>query len=273
MARSLNGAELAGFIKERQAKQVRALRQAHHIVPHLLILMTPGSSIASEVYVRLKQRYAEDILVQCTTRVVEQVELASVIQAANQDTTIQGIIVQLPLDDPKKTDEVVNTIAPHKDVDGLGNKALFTSATADAINWLCGGYSVALEAAKIAVVGQGRLVGAPLTAMWQANGYNVTPVDITTADKDAIIQASDVIVTAVGSPRTITSAMVKHGAVVIDAGSATEGGVLVGDVGDDVRERSDVSITPVKGGVGPLTIAVLFDHLIQSCLKTVEQTN
>ena len=267
MARVLNGKELADFIKERQAKQVRALRQAHKIIPKLAILMTPKANEAIGVYVKYKSIYAADILIETQVEVCEQADMSTVIERLNADDSVQGIIVQLPLDNIAQTDDIVNLIAPQKDVDGLGAGADYPSATAEAINWLCGGYNVPLDSAKIAVVGQGRLVGAPLTKMWLNSGYSVTPIDIDTPDAKAIIQASDVVVSAVGKPGLIASADIKHKAVVIDAGTASENGTVVGDVADDVRERSDVSITPVKGGVGPLTIALLYDHLIQACIK------
>ncbi len=269
MAKSLNGAELAGFIKERQAKQVRMLRQAHGIQPKLAIIMTPKAGQVIGVYVKGKRAYADDILVETIEHICEQSEMTEVIKQYNADQTVQGIIVQLPLDNPGETDEIINAVAPAKDVDGLGEQAAYPSATAEAISWLCSGYSVNLDKSQIAIVGQGRLVGRPLTAMWKADGYNVTPVDIDTAGRDKILQTSDVIVSAAGVPRLITPGLVKQGAVVIDAGTASENGTLVGDVAEGVRERKDISITPIKGGVGPLTIAVLFDHLIAACLKQV----
>lgn len=268
MAKSLNGAELAGFIKERQAKQVRNLRQSHKIIPKLAILMTPKAKEVIGVYVRGKQAYAEDILIETQVEVCEQSDMLGVIERLNADESVQGIIVQLPLDNPSGTDEIVNKIAPQKDVDGLGAKAAYPSATADAINWLCGGYGIDLEKANIVIVGQGRLVGKPLRDMWTTAGHSVTVVDIDTNNHDSLKQA-DVIVSAAGVPRLIKSGDVKHGATVIDAGTTSENGALVGDVSDGVRERGDVSITPVKGGVGPLTIALLFDHLIQACLKQI----
>lgn len=268
MTKSLNGAELAGFIKERQAKQVRNLRQSHKIVPKLAIFMTPKAKEVIGVYVRGKQSYAEDILIETVVEVCEQSDMPAAIERLNADQSVQGIIVQLPLDDTAGTDEIVNKIAPEKDVDGLGANAAYPSATADAINWLCGGYGVDLDKANIVIVGQGRLVGKPLYDMWTTAGYNVTVVDVDTNNQDAI-KHSDVIVSAAGVPRLIKSSDVKHGATVIDAGTTSENGAVVGDVAGDVRERSDVSITPVKGGVGPLTIALLFDHLIQACLKQI----
>ena len=266
MARELNGAELVSFIKERQAKQVRMIRQAHHIIPRLVILMTPNASGPSGVYVRMKHRYAEDIEIVVDVEVCESGDMKSRVAAHNADASIQGIIVQLPIDDSSLTDEIVNSIAPEKDIDGLGLNAKYPSATADAVNWLLAGYGVDLTGKKIAVVGQGRLVGAPLTAIWQASGYDVAALDITTKNIDEALKQADVIVAAAGSPRLIRSEVVKDGAVVVDAGTTTENGVLVGDVDDAVRERADVMMTPKKGGVGPLTVALLFDHLIQACL-------
>lgn len=269
MAKNLSGAELASYIKERQAKQVRNLRQTHKIFPKLAVIMTPRADEVVGTYVRGKRAYGDDILIETEVHVCEQTDMVATIERYNADDSVQGIIVQLPLDDAAGTDAVVNTIAPAKDVDGLGANASYPSATADAINWLCGGYSVDLMQSKIAIVGQGRLVGKPLLQVWQTAGYDVTPVDVDTPNREEIIKNSDVVVTAAGVPRLIASSVIKHGATVIDAGTASENGTIVGDVAPDVRERSDVSITPVKGGVGPLTIALLYDHLIQACQKAI----
>lgn len=269
MAKLLNGAELADYVKERQARQVRALRQAHKTFPKLVILMTPGAGAASQAYVRLKQQYGEDILIDVDVRTVEQAALPQTIQSLNADASVHGIIVQLPLDDQHETDAIVDAIAPQKDVDGLGARAQFDSATAEAINWLLTGYGVDLAGKHIVIVGRGRLVGAPLERMWQASGYDVVAVDDTTPDIASVVQDGQVIVTATGVPRLITSTMVPVGAVVVDAGTASENGVLVGDVDQGVRERSDVIMTPVRGGVGPLTIATLFDHVIQAAQATI----
>ncbi len=269
MARELNGTELVSFIKERQAKQVRMIRQAHGIIPRLIILMTPNASGPSGVYVRMKQHYAEDIEIVVDIILSESAEMKNLIIGFNEDQSVQGIIVQLPIDDSSLTDEIVNSIAPDKDVDGLGAKAKFPSATADAVNWLLAGYGVDLVGKKIAVIGQGRLVGAPLTAMWRGSGYDVEALDIDTKDIDNKLKKADIIVAAAGSPRIISSEVVKESAVVVDAGTTTENGVLVGDVDDAVRDRADVTMTPKKGGVGPLTVALLFDHLIQACLARI----
>src|SRR5690606_10508673 len=141
-------------------------------------------------------------------------------------------------------------------------KAKYISATAMAIDWLMAGYNVTLKDRRIAIVGRGRLVGAPLERLWQNGGLTVTSYDDTTQDLQSELRQADIIVTATGVPGLITSAMISPGKVVVDAGTASENGVIVGDVAADVRERSDVTITPQKGGVGPLTVAALFDNVI-----------
>lgn len=269
MAKLLNGSELAGFIEERQAKQVRGLRQAWHTFPKLVILKTPAASAASEAYVRMKRAYGEEILIETVIDTVPATELPEAIDRYNRDESVHGIIVQLPLDDPSKTDEIVALIDPAKDVDGLGPNAKFDSATAEAINWLLTGYGVELAQRKLAIVGQGRLVGAPLARMWRASGYDVTTFDDTTENLGLALEGAEVIVTATGVPRLISPTMVPLRAVVVDAGTASENGMLVGDVDPAVRERNDVSITPERGGVGPLTIAALYDHVITAAIATV----
>lgn len=112
------------------------------------------------------------------------------------------------------------------------------------------------------------LVGAPLTAMWRASGYDVDALDITSEQIDDTLRRADIIVAAAGSPRLIRPEVVKDGAVVVDAGTTTENGVLVGDVDDAVRERDDVMITPKKGGVGPLTVALLFGSFDSSVSRS-----
>lgn len=267
MAKLLSGAELVGYIKERQARQVRALRQASHIFPRLVIIKCDQTSPVIDTYVRLKQRYGDDILIETVVETLDETAMPGKIDMLNQDQTVHGIIVQLPLSKPDKTDEIVNRIAPNKDVDGLGKNAAFDSATAKAINWLLAGYGVELLGKKIVIVGNGRLVGGPLARMWQASGYHVTVLDSKYPDSHQLIKASDIIVSATGVPHLITTDMVGIGATIIDAGTASEDGVIVGDVDERVRQRDDIMITPEKGGVGPLTIAALFDNVIAIALQ------
>lgn len=271
MARKLlNGTELAGFIKQRQAKQVRMLRQAHGIIPKLIIIKTSGASEVINTYVRMKQKYGADILIDVDVRICEQSEVAQVIAAANADETAQAIIVQLPLDDPSNTDELVNTIAPEKDVDGLGQNAQFVSATAEAVDWLLSGYSIELTGKRITLLGHGKLVGAPLEKLWKTHGYDVTVLNRDSENIDETLQASDVIVSATGQAGILHDGNVPHGAILVDAGTAAEDGVLVGDADPRLQARRDLIITPPKGGVGPLTVVLMFDHVIRACLTKVE---
>jgi methylenetetrahydrofolate dehydrogenase (NADP+)/methenyltetrahydrofolate cyclohydrolase len=267
MAKLLDGRELVGYIEERQARQVRALRQARKVFPRLVILKCIDSSPVIDTYVRMKSRYSEEILIETFVEELPEVDMPAAIARLNADPMVHGIIVQLPVTTPELTDELVGLIAPEKDVDGLGRAAHYDSATAVAISWLLAGYGVELVGKKITLVGNGRLVGAPLARRWKDSGYDVTVLDDTVADITSSLRESGVIVSATGVPRLITTDMVPVGAVVVDAGTASENGVIVGDVDPTVRERDDLTITPERGGVGPLTIAALFDHVIQAATK------
>lgn len=267
--RELNGSELAGFIKERQAKQVRALRQAWHINPRLAIV-TDVENPVIETYMRLKQRYGADILIDVEIHRVSAGGALEVIQELNNRDDVQGIILQLPISNPEQTEELLESIREDKDVDGLRKKAIFQAATPTAINWLLAGYSVDLKGKKVAIVGRGRLVGAPLEKMWLKSG-----VDVTVFEKgDDLYQLInyDIIVSATGVPGLIKSQTIKTKTVVVDAGTASENGKIVGDVSEEVRQRNDVIITPKKGGVGPLTVSALFDNVITACLKIANQS-
>jgi methylenetetrahydrofolate dehydrogenase (NADP+)/methenyltetrahydrofolate cyclohydrolase len=268
--RILDGRELADFVKERQAKQIRNLRQSWKTFPKLVILIT-GENPVIDTFVRLKQAYGEDILVDVEVKRVKQADIIQTIDELNDDESVHGIIVQLPIADPSQTDEVVRRISPDKDIDGLGTSGTFISATATAIDWLLAGYNVMLKERTIAIVGRGRLVGAPLAALWATAGLNVTTYDDTVEDLQSELRKADIIVSATGVPGLITSQMISPSKVVVDAGTASENGAIVGDIAEDVRERQDLTITPIRGGVGPLTIAALFDNLIMAATATVQK--
>ena len=265
----LNGRELAEFIKERQAKQVRALRQAEHILPKLAIIKTTDNPVI-EAYVRMKKRYGEDILVDVDVHTVASDKLFAAIEKCNNDDLVHGIIVQLPLVDPSQTTSAVNLVTRHKDVDGLRQDALFTPATPMAIDWLLGGYNIDLAHKHIAIVGQGRLVGKPLAELWQKAGYDIEVFDKDSENTMERLKHADVIITATGVPGLIMSSSVRQGAVVVDAATSSEDGKIIGDVADEVRQRDDITITPEKGGVGPLTVSALFDNVIRAARARAE---
>lgn len=258
----LSGSEIAGFVKERQAKQVRALRQSWKVTPRLVIIQT-HSSPASDKYVELKKQYAEDILIEVEHQTLEQQKVISAIEKYNHDPKVHGIIVQLPLEDPTQTDAILAAISPSKDVDNLSGKSDFLPATVQAIEWLLAGYGIELLGKKIVIVGKGRLVGRPLYELWLKQGLDVEIADSKT-NLSNVLPGADLIVSAAGVPNTITRNMIKSGTILIDAGTADLDGSIVGDVAEEVRDLDDISITPKVGGVGPLTIAALIDNVIRS---------
>lgn len=271
MKRQLNGSVLAGYIKERQAKQVRALRQAHNVFPKLAIIRTNPDPVVDS-YMKLKQNYGADILIDVDVHTIEQKDALTRIAELNKDDTVHGIIVQIPLPDTSQTDEVLNAVAKNKDVDGLANDTMFEPATPLAIDWLLAGYNVELGQNKqIVIVGHGRLVGRPLAKLWKQSGFNVVVADKKTENLSEITKNADVIVCATGVPGLITADMIKPDAVVVDAGVATDKNGLAGDLAADVREREDLVLTPEKGGVGPLTVCALFENVIRSAQKFAEK--
>ena len=266
----LNGAELAEYIKERQARQVRALRQAHGVFPRLAIIQTTDDPVIG-TYVRLKRRYGDDILVDVVILKIDQSQLMTTIEQVNNDPNVHGIIIQLPLADVSETQVAVDAVLGTKDVDGLGKDALYQPATPMAIDWLVTGYNVELKQKAIAIVGRGRLVGEPLARLWRGAGHDVTILD-KESDLTTELPKYDVIVSATGSVGVINSDMLQIGAVIVDAGTAAEHGKIVGDIDQALRTRDDLTITPEKGGVGPLTVAALFDNVIRSAQEVARTT-
>lgn len=260
--RLLNGAELAGFIKERHAEQVRGL-SARGIKPKLAIVQAKDDPVIN-TYVRLKQKYGADVGIAVDVCKPTQSGIPELLNRLNKDNSVHGIIVQLPLPDPGETDKIVNLVTPEKDVDALGKKAAFEPATPMAILWLLAGYDIELKGKEILVIGHGKLVGVPLTRLLIRSGLSVNVADERTRDLAKEAKSADLIITATGSPAVLRSGMVKQGAVLIDAGVASESGKTVGDLAPDVYERDDLTITPKKGGVGPLTVCALFENVIRA---------
>jgi methylenetetrahydrofolate dehydrogenase (NADP+)/methenyltetrahydrofolate cyclohydrolase len=266
----LNGNELADFIKERQIHQVRALRQAHGVAPKLAIVVTVDNPVI-ETYMRLKQRYGDDILVDVDIHRVSLTEVKELLSKLSNDVSVHGIIVQLPLADPTQTDDIVNLVDPAKDVDALGAEAQFDPATPMAILWLLSGYNVDLTGKRILLIGHGKLVGEPLEKILKTSHLDVRVADRATPDLASETLEADIIVTATGSPAILKGDMIKDGAVVVDAGVASEEGKTVGDVADDVYGRDDLTLTPKKGGVGPLTVCALFENVIRAAQATTKE--
>lgn len=254
----LNGSELAGFIKERHLRQVRAPKK-----PLKLAIIQVKDDPVIDTYVRLKKQYGTDIGIEVDIHKPQQSEVIELINRLNKDKNVTAMIVQLPLPEPQETEEIVGQIEPKKDVDALGPKSLHEPATPMAILWLLAGYNISLKDKKVVLIGRGKLVGAPLEKMLKKSG-----VDLFVGDKDIPwekeAKKADVIIAAANAPRILKSHMVKAGAAVVDAGTANEEGKTVGNADDDLYERDDIKITPRKGGVGPLTVCALFENVIRA---------
>ena len=258
----LNGSELAGYIKQRQAKQVRSLNQSQGIFPKLAIVKTHDDPVINS-YIRLKKQYGQDIGVEVFEQTVEPSALIQTIEELNADENTHGVIVQLPIGEGADLNEVLNSVDSMKDVDGLSDGSEHTAATAQAIGWLLDGYNVELNGKKIALVGHGRLVGGPLEK--ELNGRGFEPMVLQEGDDlSEGLKEADVVISATGVPGLIDSAMLAQGAVAVDAGVATDNGKTVGDFDSSVYERDDLTLTPKKGGVGPLTVSALFENLLRA---------
>lgn len=270
MNKILNGSEIANYIKERQAKQVRALRQSWKVFPRLAIVQM-GEHHVTNKYAKLKLTYGQDILIDVDVIDTTPTDILEKIEKLNRDDSVHGIIVQLPLIDKSLTETALTQVALEKDVDGLGENSTYIPATVTAIDWLLGGYNIDLADKRIVIVGKGKLIGLPLSKLWRNAGYNVTVCDTKTSDLKTVLCTADVIVTATGVPGLVKGDMMKQNAIIVDAGTAFSGGKIVGDLSDEVRKRSDLTFTPVIGGVGPLTVAALFDNVITAAQKIANQ--
>lgn len=261
----LSGSELAGFIKERHQQQVRKLAN-QKIFPKLAIVQVKDDPVIN-TYVNLKKKYGADIGIEVDVYKLEQKNVTELLNKLSNDNTVHGIIVQLPLTDTAETDEIVNLVNPDKDVDSLGVKASFEPATPMAILWLLAGYNIELKHKKVVLVGRGKLVGKPLEKIFKNSGVDVEVIEGPTSKLGTITKTADILISAANNAEIISADMIKQGAVVVDAGVASEDGKTVGNLKQEVYERDDLTLTPTKGGVGPLTVCALFENVIRASQK------
>ena len=278
MARILSGKEFAARIKEDAARGVAELKAAG-VLPRLAVIIV-GSDPASEVYVRNKQRTCEELGIHsdhiALPAETTKEELLACIGELNVDPEVHGILVQLPLPAQIAEDEeeILSHIDPRKDVDGfhpvnvghlvLGAPGLRPCTPAGCIRML--DYAgIPIEGAHAVIIGRSNIVGKPMAHLLLERNATVTICHSRTQNLAAIARTADILVAAVGRPRFVTADMVKEGATVIDVGiNRIAPKKLVGDVDFDAAAAVAGAITPVPGGVGLLTVAMLMENVVQA---------
>lgn len=271
----LDGKKVALLQHKAFRRQVVALNKKG-ITPSLAIVMI-GEHPASQVYVRNKRMLCEKVGIEFQLKklksTVSEVAVVREIQKLNRNEKIHGIILQLPV--PKKLNvlHIILSIDPTKDVDGLhpvnlgllaSGKPLFIPATPKGILELLDHYKIELKGKNIVVVGFGQVVGMPLSLLLAQRQATVTITHDATKNLKDFTSRADILITAAGSPKLIKANMIKQGAVVIDAGISKLGKKFVGDVDFILVSRKAKYITPVPGGIGPMTVSALISNVIQS---------
>ena len=275
MARILDGKAIAAKVREGVRDGVAAFRAEHGRAPGLTVVLA-GDDPASAVYVRGKEKASVEVGIAGTVRrlpaSVSEAELLALVRALNADPLADGILVQLPLPPQIRASLVIETIDPKKDVDGFhpqnvgalwaGQPGLVPCTPRGCLR-LLDEAGVALEGARAVVVGRSNIVGKPVAALLVARSATVTLAHSKTRDLAAVCREADVLVAAVGRAGMIRGDFVKPGAAVIDVGiNRDAGGKLAGDVDFASVEPVAGVITPVPGGVGPMTIALLLENTL-----------
>ena len=276
-AKLIDGKALAAAVRQRVARRVERMKERHGAVPGLAVILV-GEDPASVVYVRNKRRACEELGIRSRVHHLPAEttaqELADLIDRCNDDPETHGILLQLPLPDHLDPDLFLSRIDPDKDVDGfhpvnmgrlLQGRPYLVPCTPAGILHLIDATGTELAGKRAVVIGRSNIVGKPTALLLLARHATVTICHSRTRDLPAICREADVLVAAVGRAQMVRGDWVKPGAVVIDVGiNRTPDGGLVGDV--DLEGASAVAghITPVPGGVGPMTVAMLMENTVRA---------
>lgn len=291
MATLLDGRKIASEIKDEIAENVAQYKQRGHRSPHLAIIIV-GDDAASHTYVNGKIKACKTVgfdftLMHFASTIAEE-KLIKHVHQLNEDDDIDGFIVQLPLPGHIHVERVTQAMSPEKDVDGFTNEnfgsifskePLLLPATPFGIMELLRRYDVAIQGKNCVVVGASRIAGAPLSMMLSAEGdATITMCNKYTKDLASFTKNADILISAVGKPGLITGDMVKEGCIVVDVGttrvkddSKKSGFRLAGDVDFEAAEPKCSMITPVPGGVGPMTIASLLLNTLKAYEKRADR--
>jgi methylenetetrahydrofolate dehydrogenase (NADP+)/methenyltetrahydrofolate cyclohydrolase len=276
----IDGKSLAKKVQTTVASEVEKLKQEKNIVPGLAVILI-GDDPASHAYVKMKAKACENVGFYSITHsmpdAISQEEIIATIEMMNNNPRIDGILVQLPLPKHVDTDKILEVIDPKKDVDGfhaynvgrlVTGLESFVACTPLGVMKMFEEYNIDLEGQDVCVVGASNIVGKPMAALLLNANATVTVTHIFTKDLKAHTLKADIIVVGVGVPGLIKEDMVKNGAIVIDIGiNRIKDGSLVGDVDFKNVSPKCSYITPVPGGVGPMTIAMLLSNTLKSAQK------
>lgn len=282
MAKIISGKELSAQIRAELAAETADFKEKYNVTPGLAVVIV-GEDPASQVYVRNKHRSCieagmHSVVYEMPADTTAE-KLLEVVDRLNHDDSIHGILVQLPL--PKHLDEslIINSISPEKDVDAfhpvnvgkltLGEDGFLPCTPAGVIEMLKRS-DISISGKNCVVVGRSNIVGKPAALLLLRENGTVTVCHSRTANLKEVCREADIIVAAIGKPKFITADMVKPGAVVIDVGiNRLETGKLAGDVDFDEVEKIAEAITPVPGGVGPMTITMLLKNTLEAAKRKV----
>lgn len=277
MAEIINGKKLAKEIREDLKIKCEELKEKG-IKPKLSVIMV-GDDKASQVYVRNKSKICDEIGIEFEEHLldvnIEQKVLIDLIEKLNQDNSIHGILLQSPIPKHLDINEAFRTIAPEKDVDGFNplnvgklclNQDTFVSCTPYGIMKMFEAYDIDLTGKNVTILGRSNIVGKPLIQCCLNKNATVTVCHSKTKDLKQHTQNADIVIAAIGKSKFVTEDMIKPGAVVIDVGiNRSDDGNIIGDVDFDSVYNKASYITPVPGGVGPMTIAMLMNNVIKAC--------
>ena len=276
MSEIIDGKSLSKEIRENLKKEAELLRNKG-IIPHLAVIMV-GDNDASKVYVKNKSRACNEIGIEFKEYLLQektkQSELLDLIKKLNKDKKVNGILLQSPIPKPLNIQEAFNTISPEKDVDGfnpynVGNLCIgqdgFVPCTPLGIMKMFEKYNIEIDGKKVAIIGRSNIVGKPMAQCMLAKNATVTICHSKTKELKKEVKEADIIIAAAGKRNIVTEDMVKEGAVIIDVGmNRNAEGKLCGDVDFEKLNKKASYITPVPGGVGPMTIAMLTANVIKA---------
>lgn len=283
MAILISGKEISAAIRAELKEETAAFVAEKGVTPGLAVIIV-GEDPASQVYVRNKHKACLEVGYR--SEVFElpaettQEELLSLVDKLNHDPAIHGILCQLPIPKHLNADEVIRAIAPEKDVDGfhpvnvgllnMGQECMIPCTPLGVMEMLRR-TGVEVKGKRCVVIGRSNIVGKPMAALLMAENGTVTVCHSRTVDLPSVTREADILVAAIGKPKFVTADMVKHGAVVIDVGiNRQDDGKLCGDVDFAAVEPIASAITPVPGGVGPMTIAMLLRNTMTAARRQVK---